>query len=422
MEIKSGQQIGTYTIVVECGSGAYGKVFLAENSLTKQRVALKLLSVSDHVAERELHGLMYYRDCRHPNLLQIHHIDKYSGSLYYTMDAADNMSSASDVYIPDTLSNRLAKNTALSAHAVNKMAVELLDGLEYLHKHGLIHRDIKPDNILWIDGRATLADIGLTCDSSNNSLVGTPGFMSEPLLSGKRGATQEDDLYALGKVIYCALTGCSVKEFPHYPATETITDADPLIKAYTAACKTPPGVRSPKDMRSILSSGSNSEAKKKSFLSTTNIIFVVMTLVFVLAVIFVFMRMSQKNGPVMLQPNQSVSGRGATTPPQNNQSVPTNTQRQAPPIENSEAQTSPSKSSPPTFPSQAIFPVNTNASGFSANPQQNSVMKTASPRLFPSLDAPTQIYDDFAEKTERILKDSDLDASLILQKPRSDKR
>ncbi len=256
MKYEPGQMIGSYRLLAECGSGAYGKVFLAENAMTRQRFALKVLSLSDKIAERELRGLTNYRNCRHPHLLQIHHIDKDEGHLYYTMDVADNISKDPESYIPDTLGNRLAQKESLSAGIVNKMAVELLDGLEYLHRNGLIHRDIKPDNILWINGRATLADIGLMCDISNDSLVGTPGFMSEELLSGKRNASIEDDLYALGKVIYCALTGCSVKDFPHYPGTVTITEADSLIKAYTAACQTPSPIKTTQEMKAILESGS----------------------------------------------------------------------------------------------------------------------------------------------------------------------
>jgi len=264
MKYDTGLTIGSYKLISVCGAGAYGSVFCAQNIMTQHRVALKILSMSDKIMQRELQGIVNYRECRHPNLLQIHHIEKIDDCLYYTMDLADNISVDENNYIPDTLAHRLSNKKSLPAAEVNKMATELLDGLEYLHAHGLVHRDIKPDNILWIDGRATLADIGLTANLENASLVGTPGFMSEALLTGKRTASIEDDLYALGKVIYCALTGCRVKEYPHYPGTLTISDADSLIKAYTEACRSPSPVKSSQDMRAILSSKSNIKPVKKS--------------------------------------------------------------------------------------------------------------------------------------------------------------
>lgn len=189
MKYDVGDRIGSYQLLYLCGEGAYGRVFLARNVLTQHQVALKLLPLSAKVTARELQGLKNYRECRHPNLLQIHHIDQAEGVLYYTMDAADNLAGTGGGYEPDTLAARLAHRKSLPAGEVAKMAAELLEGLDCLHRRNLLHRDIKPDNILWVDGRATLADIGLTTDSRNASLVGTPGFMSGELLSGKRRRT-----------------------------------------------------------------------------------------------------------------------------------------------------------------------------------------------------------------------------------------
>ena len=246
-----------------CGEGAYGRVFLARNVLTQHQVALKLLPLSAKVTARELQGLKNYRECRHPNLLQIHHIDQAEGVLYYTMDAADNLAGTGGGYEPDTLAARLAHRKSLPAGEVAKMAAELLEGLDCLHRRNLLHRDIKPDNILWVDGRATLADIGLTTDSRNASLVGTPGFMSGELLSGKRPANREDDLYALGKVIYCALTGCAVCDYPHYPQSVTISEAAPLIRAYTAACRSPSTVKSSQEMKRLLTAPAETAARRR---------------------------------------------------------------------------------------------------------------------------------------------------------------
>lgn len=91
MNFKVGQRLGSYELRQECGAGAYGQVFLAGNILTDQLVALKILRVAEKQVERELRGLTCYRDCRHPNLLQIHHVERFGDVIFYTMDAADNL-------------------------------------------------------------------------------------------------------------------------------------------------------------------------------------------------------------------------------------------------------------------------------------------------------------------------------------------
>ena len=270
---------------------AYGRVFLARNVLTQHQVALKLLPLSAKVTARELQGLKNYRECRHPNLLQIHHIDQAEGVLYYTMDAADNLAGTGGGYEPDTLAARLAHWKSLPAGEVAKMAAELLEGLDCLHRRNLLHRDIKADNILLVDGRATLADIGLTTDSRNASLVGTPGFMSGELLSGKRPANREDDLYALGKVIYCALTGCAVCDYPHYPQSVTISEAAPLIRAYTAACRSPSTVKSSQEMKRLLTAPPEAAVKcgRRVWLRAAGLL----ALPVAAAVVFVFSRQTE---------------------------------------------------------------------------------------------------------------------------------
>lgn len=213
MSCKVGDTLGSYTLLCECGQGAYGSVFLAENTFTKRRVALKIICSQGRSCERELNGLIQYQTvCPRTNLLQIYHVEKGDDCFWYTMDAADNLSAEEGKYIPDTLANRLREQRRLPTDAVRRMADELIANLETLHRRGLLHRDLKPDNILWIDGSATLGDIGLVTDAANVSLVGTPGFLPPEVLAGIREYRQADDYYSLGKVIYCALTGMPVEK------------------------------------------------------------------------------------------------------------------------------------------------------------------------------------------------------------------
>ncbi len=240
MSCEAGTQLGPYRLTAECGNGAYGRVFVAENILTGQRVALKVTSGGGRQLERELQGLIRYRSCNHPNLLTVHHIDRLDdGSIYYTMALADNLADSSDEYLPDTLANRLEQRGPLPAECVQQLAEELLGGLEALHRLGLVHRDVKPDNILWIGGRAVLSDIGLVTEADAVSFAGTPGFLSPELSTGKRNAMPRDDFYALGKALYCALTGEAVGNYPSLSKKLLSGSPRQLIGAIFKACGTP---------------------------------------------------------------------------------------------------------------------------------------------------------------------------------------
>ena len=231
-----GDVLGDYKLLVKCGSGAYGSVFLAENELTKQQYALKIIYHAGRNYERELKGVIHYHKvCPRTSLLQIYHIGKGEDFFYYTMDAADNRKKIGE-YIPDTLSNRLRESGKLAVAEVKKMFAELSDNLATLHSFGLFHRDIKPDNIFWIGGKATLGDIGLVTDTQFTMLAGTPGFIPQEVMAGTREFEEKDDFYALGKVVYCAITGLPVNQFPEFPDSGTLTESGELILLYNKLC------------------------------------------------------------------------------------------------------------------------------------------------------------------------------------------
>ncbi len=251
MDFKTGDTLCNCVLQTKCGAGAYGEVWLAADPVGGS-VAIKILSRRGGYSERELAGLRNYKDCNHPNLLKIRHIELRDKTIIYTMDAADNLNKDGD-YLPDTLANRLRKYGRLEGKEITAMLDGLLSGLAELHGKGLVHRDIKPDNILWVNGRPTLADVGLVAAEGQGSLVGTLGFLSPELLNGKEHAEASDDFYALGKVIYCALTGNSVNEYPSLPIDKTISVDKVLGKAYRKACDTK--VNSSTEFRELLASG-----------------------------------------------------------------------------------------------------------------------------------------------------------------------
>jgi serine/threonine protein kinase len=248
MTYDAGDKLCGCTLLQKCGKGAYGEVWLAEDAIGT-RVALKIVSNGGRYSERELAGLKNYKECNHPNLLKIRYVEISAENIFCTMDAADDLDRGSGSYLPDTLANRLQKYGRLDGKEITGMIDELLSGLEELHTRGLVHRDIKPDNILWVNGRATLADVGLIAFEGKGSLVGTPGFLSPRVLDGKP-AEASDDFYALGKVIYCALTGLAVSEYPSIPADMTISLDANLNKALRESCTVP--VNSTAEFRKLL--------------------------------------------------------------------------------------------------------------------------------------------------------------------------
>ena len=235
MILKAGDSIGSCTVVQPCGNGTFGTVYLVEDAIGR-RLAVKVIPRTGALSERELAGLKNYKDCRHTNLLAIHHIEITDSFICCTMDAADDLNRGQGEYLADTLGNRIRKSGRRTGQEIHAMLEDLLQGLEYLHQHGLVHRDIKPDNILWVNGRAVLADAGLIAPSGKGSLAGSPGFISPQVLNGDAAPSPADDFYALGKVIYCALTGLPVRSYPSLPQEVTLRMDVALGYAFRTAC------------------------------------------------------------------------------------------------------------------------------------------------------------------------------------------
>ncbi len=234
MRFEPGDKLCSCTLLSKCGEGGYGEVWLAENAVGG-KVAVKILKAQ--FSERELRGLQNYKDCDHPNLLKIRHIEINDDFVCCTMDAADDLNGGEGEYQPDTLANRLHKYGRLDGKEITAMLDGVLDGLAELHKHGLVHRDIKPDNILYVNGRATLSDAGLIAPVGKNTLVGSPGFISPRLLESGGAADVSDDFYALSKVVYCALTGLAPAEYPAIPPEMTISVDPKINRAILAGCR-----------------------------------------------------------------------------------------------------------------------------------------------------------------------------------------
>ncbi|MCQ2377671.1 MAG: protein kinase [Victivallaceae bacterium] len=227
----TGQKYHGITLLCRCGGGAYGDVYYGED-LSGRRLAVKIISkekLGDGWA-RELKGVIHYRKITEnaPELLQIYHVEEDDDTFFYTMEAADSASRES--YRPDTLASRL-RGGPLPREDILRVLTEIFRGIATIHAAGFAHRDIKPDNILFVKGIPKLGDIGLlsSLNSTMTQIAGTMDFLppeirsSDSTVSDTHFSRKSNDLYAFGKVIYCCATGNHPREWPAVPAELPLT-------------------------------------------------------------------------------------------------------------------------------------------------------------------------------------------------------
>ena len=236
MKFNPGDQIESYRLLRECGSGAYGTVFLAENVVSGQKYALKIIPENNQFSQRELRGIVQYMEiCPSSGLMQIYHAGRCGDSFYYVMDAADDLNTEAE-YLPDTLENRMKRECRIPPQSLLEIAKQTEERLRFLHRSGFLHRDIKPGNILFFNGEAVPGDIGLLTGKPGSTLAGTPGFLSPQAAAGTRPFAPEDDFYALGKTLYCALTGYPPEKYPAFPSDLSLKECKEVIDLYNRWC------------------------------------------------------------------------------------------------------------------------------------------------------------------------------------------
>jgi WD40 repeat protein/serine/threonine protein kinase len=217
-----GQIVPDYELLRCIGRGAYGEVWLARSNATGVLRAAKIVwrhkFEHDRPFQREFEGIQRFERIsrEHPSQLALFHIGRNEAEdyFYYVMELADDVQQLSDAasYSPRTLRADLSHGR-LPAAQVLEIGLALTEALGHLHRHGLVHRDVKPSNVIFVDGRPKLADIGLVTDASDRcSIVGTEGY-----LPPEGPGTPQADIFALGKVLYEAATGLDRREFPKLP-------------------------------------------------------------------------------------------------------------------------------------------------------------------------------------------------------------
>ena len=244
------------------GEGAYGKVWLARNA-TGQWRALKAVYLAnfDQNAdpfEREFNGIKKYQPVsdKHPGLLRVEFVsEKRAGYFYYVMELGDPLEpgweTEPSTYKPRDLVSERARSHGrrLPVRECVRIGLALSDAVGFLHGQGLTHRDIKPQNIIFVNGHPKLADMGLITDirlsDPERTLVGTPGYMPPP---PERPGTPQADIYALGMVLYVLSTGRKAAFFPEIATTLVEGGGDPedfflLNPVILKACQPDPAQR-----------------------------------------------------------------------------------------------------------------------------------------------------------------------------------
>jgi len=258
--------IPDHELIRRIGAGAYGEVWLACNALGAYR-AVKVVYRSDFDSdrpyEREFEGIRKSEPVSrtHDSQVDILHVGRGDGYFFYVMELADDAGGQRSggvleawsngpsaptqlpitpslhypaSYSPRTLKHDLQTRGRLPPAECVEIGLALATALAHLHGHGLVHRDVKPSNIIFVGGVPKLADIGLVTDSDTTfSYVGTEGYVAP-----EGPGSPQADLYSLGKVLYEISTGKDRKEYPALPPElRSLPDSGQLVELNTVLLK-----------------------------------------------------------------------------------------------------------------------------------------------------------------------------------------
>ena len=235
-----------YTIQRELGRGGMATVYLATDRKHERSVALKVLKPELAAVlgtDRFLREIKTTAQLTHPHILPLLDSGEADETLFYVMPFVEG----------ESLRDRLNREKQLPVEDALQISREVADALSYAHSHGVIHRDVKPENILLQSGHAVVADFGIgrAIDqaggdrlTSTGLALGTPAYMSPEQAAGSKDLDGRSDLYALGCVLYEMLAGhapfvgASVESLIHQHLTAqpaNITGIRPAVPAHVVA-------------------------------------------------------------------------------------------------------------------------------------------------------------------------------------------
>jgi TolB-like protein/Tfp pilus assembly protein PilF len=202
-------ELGDYELLEEVGRGGQGVVFRARQKSLNRTVALKVISLGQWASKA--HVKRFRREAEaaasldHPSIVPIHEVGEREGSCYFSMQ-----------FIDGGQLDEVVRRTPMSIRQAAELIAKVARTVHYAHEHGILHRDIKPGNILLDqDGEPHLTDFGLARLVETESTVtatldvlGTPSYMAPEQASGNNtGISRNTDVYGVGAVLYQLLTG-----------------------------------------------------------------------------------------------------------------------------------------------------------------------------------------------------------------------
>jgi hypothetical protein len=249
---------GRYRIVSMVGRGGMGVVYRADDLKLGQTIALKFVLRRGGDEHRLYEEVRIGREVSHPNVVRLHDIAEVEGDLFITMEFVGG----------EDLASLIRRIGRLSTDKAVALARDICSGLAAAHEKGVVHRDLKPGNVL-IDGRgrARITDFGLAVAEegvAHQISAGTPAYMAPEQLSGEP-ASVRSDIYALGLVLYEIFTGKPAFDAPttielmrrqsssdFVRPTAIARDIDPIVERIILRCLDPEPSRRPASVEEML--------------------------------------------------------------------------------------------------------------------------------------------------------------------------
>ena len=243
MTEKLPERFGRFKVLDELGRGAMGVVYRAEDSALGRTVAIKTISLTGNAAERDVHEARFLQEARaagsigHPSIITIYDVGREGDTAFIAMELLEGR----DL-------REMIRDVTLRPSQSVAIAAAVAEGLAFAHERGVVHRDIKPGNIMVIpDGRVKIMDFGIarlhepTVKTQTGVLLGSPQYMSPEQIVGQP-FDHRADIFSLGLVLYEMLTGTKpfqgedipelmfkVANMPATPPSHIAPDLPPVI-------------------------------------------------------------------------------------------------------------------------------------------------------------------------------------------------